>query len=190
MEAAVGANQPHRTVPITLKPPVFIYIIPLKSRLTSLSRIDVQPFNVGCVLTRPRPLQVLCKRCTLTVPQQHPAPSTTGKLVARCLWSFRLASSTGSLAPQHADEGRMISSTRTSEASRSSAATPQHTSRSVTTPTNLRYSISSTTGAQPQSESRITCAACAAVSCGVQHEDASIGFITSLQQLIFFSFSL
>jgi hypothetical protein len=30
-------------------------------------------------------------------------------------------------------------------------------------------------------------AACAAVSCGVQHEEASIGFITSLQQLIFFS---
>src|SRR5450759_2035791 len=123
----------------------------------------------------------------LTVPQQPPALSTTGKLVARCSWSFRRASSTGSSAPQQADGGRMISLTRTSEARRSSAATAQHTSRSVTTPTSLRFSVSSTTGAQPQPESRIARAACAAVSCGVQHEDASIGFITSLQQLIFFS---
>ena len=123
----------------------------------------------------------------LTVPQQPPALSTTGKLVARCSWSFRRASSTGSSASQQADEGRMISSTRTSEARRSSAATPQHTSRSVTTPASLRFSVSSTTGAQPQPESRIARAACATVSCGVQQEDASIGFITSLQQPIFFS---
>ena len=80
----------------------------------------------------------------------------------------------------------MISSTRTSEAPRSSAAAPQRTSRS--TPTHSRFSVSSTTGAQPQPESRIARAACAAVSCGVQHEDVSIGFITSLQQFIF-SFS-
>ena len=78
----------------------------------------------------------------------------------------------------------MISSTRTSDARRSSAATPQQTSRSVTTPTSLRCLVSSTTGAQPHPESRIARAACAAVSCGVQHEDASRGFITSLQQLI------
>ena len=126
----------------------------------------------------------------LTVPQQPPALSTTGKLVARCSWSFRRASSTGSSAPQHADEGRMISLTRTSEARRSSADTPQHTSRSVTTPTSLSVLVSSTTGAQPQPESRIARAACAAVSCGVQHEDASIGFITSLQQLIVFPLSV
>ena len=81
----------------------------------------------------------------------------------------------------------MISSTRTSEAQRSSAATPQHTSRSVTTPTSLRLAVSSTTGAQPQPEARIARAACAAVSWGVQHEDASIGVITSLQQLIVFA---
>jgi hypothetical protein len=43
------------------------------------------------------------------------------------------------------------------------------------TPTNLRRSLSSTIGYA------------AAESCGGQHEDASIGFITSLQQLIFFS---
>ena len=42
--------------------------------------------------------------------------------------------------------------------------------------------------AQPKPESRIACAACAAESCSVQHEDASIGFITSLQRLIFISF--
>jgi hypothetical protein len=30
-------------------------------------------------------------------------------------------------------------------------------------------------------------AACAAVSCGVQHDEASMGFMTSLQQLIFSS---
>jgi hypothetical protein len=125
------------------------------------------------------------KLWTLTVPQQPPALSTTGKLVAPCLWSFRRASSTGSSVPQHADEGRMISSTRASEARRSSAATLQHTSRSVTTPTNLSFSVSSTTGAQPHFDSRIACAARAAVSCGVQHEDASIGSMTSLQQLIF-----
>jgi len=81
----------------------------------------------------------------------------------------------------------MISLTGTSEARRSSAATPQHTSRSVTTPTTLRLSVSSTTGAQPQPESRIARAARAAVSFGVQQEDASIGFITSPQQLIFIS---
>ena len=40
--------------------------------------------------------------------------------------------------------------------------------------------------AQPKPESRIARAACAADSCNVQHEDASIGFITSLQRLIFF----
>ena len=40
----------------------------------------------------------------------------------------------------------MIFSTRTCEARRSSAATPQHTSRSVTTPTNLSGSVSLTTG--------------------------------------------
>jgi hypothetical protein len=51
----------------------------------------------------------------------------------------------------------------------------------------LEFFVSSTTGAQPQPESRIARAACAAVSCGVQHEDASIGSMKSLQQLIFFS---
>jgi hypothetical protein len=148
------------------------------------------PTNVATHRLRPV-LYDFSKRWTLTVPQQPPALSTTGKLVARCSWSFQRASSTGSSAPQHADEGRMISSTRTSEARRSSAATPQHTSRSVTTPTSLSFFVSSTTGAQPQPESHIARAACAAVSCGVQHEDSSIGFITSLQQLIFFSsFSL
>ncbi|HUP59162.1 MAG TPA: hypothetical protein VNA69_01950 [Thermoanaerobaculia bacterium] len=81
----------------------------------------------------------------------------------------------------------MISSTRTSEARRSSAATPQHTSRSVTTPASLAFSAPSTTGAQPHPESRIVCAAFAAVSCGVQHDDGSIGFITSLQQDIVFA---
>ena len=129
----------------------------------------------------------LSRRCILTVPQQPPAWSATGKLVARCSWSFRRASSTGSLAPQQADRGRMIVSTRTSDARRLSAATPQHTSRSVTTPISLRCSVSSTTGAQPQPESRIACAASAAVSCGVQHEDASIGVITSRQQLMVLS---
>ena len=68
----------------------------------------------------------------------------------------------------------MISSTRTSEARRSSAATPQHTSRSVTTPTNLRFCESATTGAQPQPEARIAQAACAAVSFGVQHKDGDL----------------
>ncbi|MEO8198472.1 MAG: hypothetical protein ABI689_17300, partial [Thermoanaerobaculia bacterium] len=43
----------------------------------------------------------------------------------------------------------------------------------------------STTGAQPQPESRIARAACAAVAYGVQHEDTSTGFMTSLQQLMF-----
>ena len=128
-------------------------------------------------------------RRTLTVPQQPPALSTTGKLVVRCSWSFRRACSTGSSAPQHADAGRMIVATGTSEARRSSAATPQHTSRSVTTPTSLTLSRFSTTGAQPQPELRMARAACAAVSCGVQHEDASIGFITSLQQLMVFLIS-
>jgi hypothetical protein len=41
---------------------------------------------------------------------------------------------------------------------------PQHTSRSVTTPTSLRCFVSSTTSAQPQPEPRIARAACAAVS--------------------------
>ena len=77
----------------------------------------------------------------------------------------------------------MISPTRTSDARRSSAATPQHTSRSVTTPTILKWSVFSTTGAQPQPDVRIACAARAAVALGVQQDDASIGFITSLQQL-------
>lgn len=126
----------------------------------------------------------------LTVPQQPPVLSATGKLVVRCSWSFRRASSTGSLALQHADMGRMMFSTRTSEARRSSAATPQHTSPSVTTPTSLSFSVSSTTGVQPQPESRIACAACATVSFGVQHEAALIGFITSLQQLIVFPLSI
>jgi hypothetical protein len=83
----------------------------------------------------------------------------------------------------------MIFSTLISEARWSSAATPQHTSRSVTTPTSLRLSVFSTTGEQPQPESRIALAACAAVSFGVQQEDALTGFITSLQQLIMFSFT-
>ncbi len=81
----------------------------------------------------------------------------------------------------------MISPTPTSEALRSSAVTLQHKSRSVTTPTNLRVSVFSTTGAQPHPDLRMACAAWTAVSFGVQHEDASIGFITSLQQLIVFS---
>ena len=81
----------------------------------------------------------------------------------------------------------MIFSRGTSEARRSSADTPQQTSRSVTTPTSLRSSLVSTTGAQPQPESRIARAASAAVFFGVQHDDAWIGFITSLQQLIFVS---
>jgi len=85
----------------------------------------------------------------LTVPQQPPALSTTGKIVSRCSWSFRRASSIDSSASQQAGEGCMIASTRTSEARRSSAATPQQTSRSVTTPTSSRLSASSTTGAQP-----------------------------------------
>jgi hypothetical protein len=142
---------------------------------------------IGFVRLRPL-LYDFSKPRALTVPQQPPALFTTGKLVAECSWSFRRASSTGSSAPQHADEGRMISSTRTSEGRRSSAATPQHTSRSVTTPTSLRVLVSSTTGAQPQPESRIARAARATVSSGEQHEDASIVFITSLQQLIFSSF--
>ena len=124
------------------------------------------------------------KPWTLTVPQQLPALSMTGKLVVRCSWSFRRPSSTDSSAPQQAEEGRMISSTRTSDACRSSATTPQHTSRSVTTPTSLRSLVSATTGAQPHPESRIARAACTAVSFGVQHEAGSMGFITSLQQLI------
>lgn len=80
----------------------------------------------------------------------------------------------------------MISSTRTSDARRSSAATPQQTSRSVTMPTSLLVLVSSITGAQPQPEVRMARAACAAVSCGVQHDATSIGVITSLQQLICF----
>jgi hypothetical protein len=112
---------------------------------------------------------------TLTVPQQAPALFATGNAVARCSCSFCRAFSTGSFSVQHADRGRMTSLTGTSEARRSSAAVPQHTSRSVTTPTSLRWSLSSTTGAQPQPESRIARAASAAVSCGVQHDDVSIG---------------
>ena len=84
----------------------------------------------------------------LTVPQQEPALSITGKLVARCSWSFRRTSSIGSVAPQQTDTGRMIFSTLTSEARRSSAATPQQTSRSVTTPTSAKFSVSATTGVQ------------------------------------------
>lgn len=57
----------------------------------------------------------------------------------------------------------------------------------VTTPISLRCSVSLTTGALPHPKSRIACAACATVSCGVQHEDASIGVITSRQQLMVLS---
>lgn len=76
----------------------------------------------------------------------------------------------------------MISSTRTRDAWRSSAATRQHTSRSVTTPTTFSAAASSTTGEHPHPESRIARAASAAVSRGVQHDDAAIGSITSPQQ--------
>jgi hypothetical protein len=55
---------------------------------------------------------------------------------------------------------------------------------SVTTPTSLRRSASSTTGVQPQPDVRIACAARAAVSLGVQQDDALIGSMTSLQQLM------
>ena len=118
----------------------------------------------------------------LTVPQQHPAMSTTGNVVVRCWCIFRRASDKESSVAQHADAGCMISSTRTSDARRSSAATLQHTSRSVTTPTTFRAAVSSTTGEHPHRESRIARAACAAVSLGVQHDDAAIGSITSPQQ--------
>jgi hypothetical protein len=37
---------------------------------------------------------------------------------------------------------------------------------------------------QPQPDVRIACAACAAVSLGVQQDDALIGSMTSLQQLM------
>jgi hypothetical protein len=40
---------------------------------------------------------------------------------------------------------------------------------------------------QKKRESRIACAARAAESCSVQHEGASIGFITSLQRFTLFS---
>lgn len=78
----------------------------------------------------------------------------------------------------------MMSATSTSDARWSSAATPQHTSRSVTTPTSLRVFASSMTGVQPQPDVRMARAACAAVSFGVQHDAVSIGSITSLQQLM------
>ena len=42
-------------------------------------------------------------------------------------------------------------------------------------------------GAHPQPELRIACAARAAVSLGVQHDEAAIGSITSLQQFILFA---
>jgi hypothetical protein len=129
------------------------------------------------------------KLCALIVPQQSPRLSTTGKLVALCSWSLRRTSSRDSSLPQHAFVERMISSTRTSDARRSSAATLWHTSRSVTTPTTLRLSLSLTTGEQPHPVLRIVIEACCAVSRGVQHESAFTGSILSLQQLIL-SFSM
>jgi copper chaperone len=95
--------------------------------------------------------------------------------------------STDSSSPQHAEAGRMISATPTADARWSSAATPQQTSRSVTTPTTLRVFASSITGAQPQPELRMAVAASAAVSFGPQHPAAPIGFITSPQQLMVLS---
>lgn len=78
----------------------------------------------------------------------------------------------------------MISATLTAEAWRSSAAGPQHTSRSVTTPTTFMLVRSATTGAQPAPDDLMARAASAALSLGVQQEEVSIGSITSLQQLI------
>jgi hypothetical protein len=124
------------------------------------------------------------KLWALIVPQQSPALSTTGKLVALCSWSLRQTSSRDSSLPQHACAERMISSTRTSDARRSSAATLWHTSRSVTTPTTLRLSLFSTTGEQPHPVLRMAIETCCAVSRGVQHESAFTGSILSLQQLI------
>jgi hypothetical protein len=124
------------------------------------------------------------KLWALIVPQQPPTLSTTGKLVALCSWSLRRTSSRDSSLPQHAYVERMISSTRTSDARRSSAATLWHTSPSVTTPTTSRLSLSLTTGEQPHPVLRMAIEACCAVSRGVQHESALTGSILSLQQLI------
>lgn len=135
------------------------------------------------------PHYLLSKLWALIVPQQSPALSTTGKLVALCSWSLRRTSSRDSSLPQHADVERIISSTRTSDARRSSATTLWHTSRSVTTPTTSRLSLFSTTGEQPHPVLRMAIEACCAVSRGVQHESAFTGSILSPQQLIW-SFSI
>lgn len=68
----------------------------------------------------------------------HPPYRSRDMLVARCSWMVQRASSTVSLAPQQADNGLVDFSTRTFETRRSSAATPQHTSCSVTTLTSMR----------------------------------------------------
>ena len=129
----------------------------------------------------------LSRRCMLTVPQQPARLIRNGQARGAMLVKFPARFFNRLARPTTGRQGSHDRFDRTSDARRSSAATPQHTSRSVTTPISLRCAVSSTTGVQLQPESRIACAACAAVSRGEQHEDAWIGVITSLQQLIVFS---